>query len=395
VSDWAAPLNPNVEHLESSRIAEVWQLGFGRENLIPLWVGEGDVPTPAFICEAATRAMAEGKTFYTHKRGTPELRQTVADYTEGLYGVDLDVERVTITSSGMNGIVIVLQAIVAPGDNVVVVTPVWPNIMAAVAVVGGQVRAVGLDSLPEGGFRLDLDRLADAVDARTRAIFIASPGNPTGWVMEPDEQRAVMDLCRARGVWMIADEVYARFIYNAPAANRATAPSFLEVSRPDDPLVVVNSFSKTWAMTGWRMGWLTAPTVFAETLDKLIEFNTSGAPNFLQDACIAAIRDGEPFVQEQIERCRRGGELVFDRLSAIPRVRVARPRGSFYTFFALDGLDDSLAFAKRLLEETDVGLAPGSAFGPGGEGHLRLCFASSTERLSEALDRIEPVLAKG
>jgi len=273
------------------------------------------------------------------------------------------------------------------------VTPVWPNILSAIQIVGGGLKAVRLDDLPQGGFRLDLDRLADAIDERTKAIFIASPGNPTGWVMAAEEQRVVLDLCRARGIWMIADEVYARFIYDGAAPGRDVAPSFLDLAAEDDPLIVVNSFSKAWAMTGWRMGWLITPPALSATLGRLIEFNTSGTPHFMQYACVTAIRDGEDFVARTVAQCRRAGEMVFQRLAAMPRVRIGRPQGAFYAFFAVAGLDDSLAFAKRILEETNVGLAPGSAFGPGGEGHMRLCFASSTARLSAALDRLEPILS--
>jgi len=392
VTEFPAPLRPEIAALETSGIAQVFELGFGRDNLIPLWVGEGDLPTPAFICDTATRALREGKTFYTRKLGIPRLCAALADYTNRLYGGRVTGDRVAVTSSGMNGIMLVLQAILNPGDNVVVVSPIWPNIVAAVRIAGGIDRPVRLDVLPEGGFRLDLDRLFDAVDERTRAIFIASPSNPTGWVMAADEQRAVLDFCRARGIWLLADEVYARFVYDDLAAGHEAAPSFLELAGADDPLVVVNSFSKAWAMTGWRLGWLIVPPVLMETLDRLIEFNTSGAQPFLQEAAVVAIEDGEPFVHEVVERCRRGGELVYQRLAALPRVRLARPRGAFYAFFALDGLTDSLGYAKRLVDEVGVGLAPGSAFGPGGEGHMRLCFASSAERLSAALDRLEPAL---
>ncbi|HEX9789319.1 MAG TPA: aminotransferase class I/II-fold pyridoxal phosphate-dependent enzyme, partial [Kiloniellales bacterium] len=276
-----------------------------------------------------------------------------------------------------------------------VVSPVWPNIVSAIRIVGGVDKPVRLDPLPEGGFALDLDRLAAAIDGRTRGVFIASPGNPTGWVMSAEEQRRVLDLCRARGVWMLADESYARFVFDGQARNRAAAPSFLEVADADDALIVINTFSKTWAMTGWRMGWLTVPDSFSPVLDKLIEFNTSGAPHFLQYACITAIQEGEPFVAEMLARCRAAGTLVHDRLAALPGVRLAKPRGSFYAFFAVEGLTDSLAYAKRLLEETGVGLAPGSAFGPGGEGHMRLCFASTADKITQALDRLAPVLAKG
>jgi aspartate/methionine/tyrosine aminotransferase len=383
-----APLRPAIESLETSKIAQVWELGFGHDGLIPLWVGESDLPTPAFISDAAVEALRAGHTFYAQKRGLPALRRALVGYTNRLYGSAIDVERVSVTSSGMNGIMLVLQAMVRPGDKVAVLTPVWPNILSAVQIAGGAVAPVPLERRPEGGFRFDLERLAATLDERTRAIFIASPGNPTGWVMEPEDQRAVLELCRRRGIWLIADEVYARFTYDRPHA-----PSFLELAAPEDPLIVVGSFSKTWAMTGWRLGWLTHPPSLAAIFDRLIEFNTSGAQAFLQHGCLAALRDGEPFVAEMVERCRIGGELVFQRLSALPRVRIARPGGAFYAFFAVEGLDDSLGFAKDLLHRTGVGLAPGAAFGPGGEGHLRLCFASSAERLAEAMDRLVPVLS--
>jgi aspartate/methionine/tyrosine aminotransferase len=383
-----APLRPEIESLETSGIAQVFALGFGRDDLIPLWVGEGDLPTPAFIADAASAALAAGHTFYTHKRGLPELRQALTDYTNGLYGSAVEFEQVSVTSSGMNAITLVLQTMVRPGDKVAVVTPIWPNILSAVQIAGGLVEPAPLDALPEGGFRLDLERLEAALDERTRALFVASPGNPTGWMMEPEEQRAVLELCRRRRIWLVADEVYARFAYDRPHA-----PSFLQWARPEDPLIVVNSFSKAWAMTGWRLGWLIHPPSLAATFDRLIEFNTSGAQAFLQYGCLAAIRDGEPFVAEMVERCRLGGELVFQRLSALPRVRIDRPRGAFYAFFALEGLTDSLGFATTLLDRTGVGLAPGAAFGPGGEGHMRLCFASGRGRLAEAMDRLAPVLS--
>ena len=393
MTDVPAPLRPEIASLETSKIQQIFDLGLGREGLIPLWVGEGDQSTPAFICEAANAAMKAGHTFYTYKHGIPELREAIAAYTNGLYGIDCAAERVSVTCSGMSGIMMVLQATVDAGDNVVVVTPVWPNVMSAIQIAGGTVRAVRLDDLPEGGFSLDLDRLRDAVDDNTRAIFIASPGNPTGWVMSTGEQRAVLELCRARRIWMIADEVYARFIFDGAETGRKAAPSFLDIIEPEDPVIVVNSFSKAWAMTGWRMGWLITPPSFIETLGRLIEFNTSGSPHFLQYGCLTAIRDGEDFVHETVERCRRGGEVVYQRLAALPNIHMAKPQGAFYAFFRVEGLRDSMAFAKRILEETNVGLSPGSAFGPGGEGHMRLCFASSAERLSLAMDRLEPVLS--
>ena len=385
----SAALRPEIQTLETSGIAQVFALGIGREGVIPLWVGEGDRPTPDFICEAAIASLRAGETFYSHKRGLPELRQAITDYTNRLYGTAVDAEQVTVTGSGMSAMVLALQAIVGPGDNVIVVNPVWPNFMSAVQVAGGELRPVRLDTRPDGGFRLDLDKLLAAVDEGTRAIYVASPGNPTGWIMERDQQEPVLELCRARRIWMIADEVYARFAYGRPHA-----PSFLELARPDDPLFVINSFSKAWAMTGWRLGWITHPAPLWPTFDRLIEFFNSGSPAFLQRGALTALRDGEAFVEDMVARCRRGGDLVYQRLSAMPGLRMAPPPGAFYAFFEVDGLTDSLAYAKEILERSNVGLAPGSAFGPGGEGHLRLCFANSTEKLSEALDRLEPIFAE-
>lgn len=384
-----APLRPAVEALGVSGIQRVFDRGIGRDDVIGLWVGESDLPTPRFICEATEQALREGRTFYTHKRGLPELRQALADYSARLYGIAPDAERVTVTSSGMTGIVNVLQAILSPGEKVAVICPVWPNVMAAVEMAGGILVPVPLDDRPDGGFSLDLDRLAAALDDGTRAVFVASPGNPTGWMMEPQEQAALLALCRGRGIWVIADEVYHRFTYDRPHA-----PSFAEQAGPEDALICVNSFSKAWAMTGWRMGWLLHPPSLGETLGKLIEYTTSGAPPFLQAGCLAAVTEGEGFVAEMVERCRTGGEIVFQGLSDLPGVTLARPQAAFYSFIRIEGLRDSQALCFRLLEETRVGLAPGSAFGPGGEGHLRLCFASSPERLSSALERLRPFLAE-
>lgn len=379
---------PEAEDLPASKIVEVWELGFDRDDLIPLWVGEGDLPTPDFICEAAVEALRAGETFYTHKRGHPELRRAIADYTRGHYGVDVADDRISVTSAGINAIMLIMQGILGPGDELIAVTPVWPNAACAAQIMGASVVEVQLDPTPEGGFHLDLDKLAAACTGRTRAIFFASPSNPTGWMAEPEELRALLELCRARGIWLIADEVYHRFVYDRPVA-----PSVLAQAEPDAPVFVVHSFSKAWAMTGWRLGWLVHPASFEPIIGKLIEYNTSGAQPFAQAGALAAIRDGEPFVKEQVARCRQGAEIVYQRLGALPRVTIGRPRASFYSFFAVEGMTDSLAFAKQLLNDTGVGLAPGSAFGAGGEGFLRLCFASAPELLSRAMDRLERALS--
>ena len=387
------PLNPAAAELTSSKIVEVWQMGFGRDDLIALYVGEGDEPTPDFISAAASRALAAGHTFYTAKRGLPELRRAIASYLHRHFAAAVDPERVTVTNSGMNAIMMTLQAVLPPGANLVVPTPVWPNVLSAATVVGARAKTVAMTALREGGFRLDLDRLFDACDAQTRALFLVSPSNPTGWVISEAEQRAVLDFCRHRGLWLIADEVYHRFVYDRGRFPTGVAPSFLQIAEPEDPLVVVNSFSKAWCMTGWRQGWLVHPAGLGSVFGNLIEYNTSGGQSFLQYGCLAALSEGEPFVERLVARCGAAAEMVYQGLAALPRIGILRPAGSFYSFFRVEGVDDSLAFAKRILVDTGVGLAPGSAFGPGGEGHLRLCFAGSPAHTAAGLDRLRRVLS--
>lgn len=381
------PLRPEVESLGVSGIQQVWEMGFQLDDVVGLWVGEGDLPTPDFISNAAIESLRAGNTYYTHKRGIPPLRQALAEYHARLLGIEADAERVSVTSSGMSALALVFNAILRPGEEVILVSPIWPNASAAVSLAGGRPVEVPLDSRSDGGFQLDLEKLAAAIGPRTRALFIASPGNPTGWLMEAEQQRAVLELARERSIWIIADEVYHRFTYDRPLA-----PSFASLASPEDALICVHSFSKAWVMTGWRLGWLLHPPSMGETFGKLIEFSSSGAQHFLQDGAVAAVREGESFVAELVDRCRQSGEIVFQALSSCPGVTIARPQAAFYSFFSVEGVKDSLAFAKKLLLETGVGLAPGSAFGAGGEGYLRLCFASSPTRIAEAMARLRPAL---
>jgi aspartate aminotransferase len=381
------PVRRNILELEDSKIVEIWRRGLGRRKAIMLAVGEGDVPTPRFIADAAYRALLDGDTFYAHKRGIPELRHALATYHRSHWGVRLADERIAVTSAGMNAVMLAMQAALGPGDNLIAVSPVWPNIFAAARIVGGEVRMVAL-SRHGDQWRLDLDRLFAACDGRTRIVYAASPGNPTGWIMSAEQLVAVIELCRKRGIWLIADEVYNRLVY-----DRAVAPSALEIARPDDPVLVLNSFSKTWAMTGWRLGWMVMPVGLAPVIERLLEFNTSGSQPFLQRAAIVALSQGDAFVAEQVARCRAGRDLALQRLGGMRRVHALRPEGAFYIMFRVEGETDSLALALKLLAEAEVGLAPGDAFGAGGEGYLRLCFATGTSRLSEAMDRLEPFLS--
>ncbi|HVJ39888.1 MAG TPA: pyridoxal phosphate-dependent aminotransferase [Dongiaceae bacterium] len=388
MTDFAFQLRPDIAELKDSQIVDVWKMGFAVPDVIGLWVGEGDMPTPEFICDAAARALKNGHTFYTQKRGIPELRRALIDYHRDLYGVEIADERIAVTSAGMNAMMIIIQSLVTAGDNVVCVTPVWPNIFACIEILGGDVRQVDLKA-GAAGWQLDIERLFDACDARTKAIYIASPGNPTGWVMPEEQRRALLDFARQRRIAIIADEVYNRLVYDRPVA-----PSFLEIATPDDPLFVVNSFSKTWAMTGWRVGWMIMPRHAAPVFERLLEFNTSGGQSFLQWGCVAAIREGEAFVQSMVARCKAGRDLVVERLAAMNRISVVPNQASFYLMLQVADMADPLDFCKRLVVEGRVGLAPGTAFGRGGEKFLRLCYAQSEDRLNAAMDRLAGFLAR-
>jgi aspartate/methionine/tyrosine aminotransferase len=376
-----------IAELPTSRIAEISALGMGDPEVVALWYGEGDLPTPAFIGEAASTALRAGDTFYTYKAGLPELRQTIADYLTGLYARPIAMERVAVTSSGMTALMIVAQALIDPGDNFVIVAPIWPNIAAAVSIMGGEPRLVSLDPVPGGGWRLDLDRLIAACDGRTKGIVVNSPSNPTGWMASAEEIAALLGFARERGLWIVADEVYGRIVY-----GNEVAPSFLAAAEPGDRLIAVNSSSKSWAMTGWRLGWMVILPDLLPTIEKLIEFNTSGSPTFLQRAAIVAIRDGEPFIRSFVARCRDAREAAVAALQSCRRVEVAPPAGAFYAFPRIDGVTDSVAFAKEVLAKTKIGLAPGSAFGPMGEGYLRLCFARDPAAIAAAVERLQPML---
>ena len=389
IQDAAPPrlVRPEIERLGESLIRHVAEANIGRDDVIPLWFGEPDTATPGFIKQAAVRALEADHVFYTQNRGIPPLREAIAGYVSNLHGREIGTERITVTASGMSALMLCSQAIVAPGDNMVAVGPIWPNCIETVHVMGGETRIVPLDSSADGGWRLDLDRLFDACDERTVGVLVNSPANPTGWVMTAGDQLALLERCRERGIYVVADEVYVRLAYNAPRA-----PSFLDIAEPDDRVLAVNSFSKSWSMTGWRLGWLTHAPELGDAFAKLNEYNLASPVTFVQHAGIAAVEEGEPFVESLVERYRRNRDLVVQRLGAMRRVRLPRPDGAFYVFFAVDGVSDSLALAHELIETAGVGLAPGRAFGEAGEGRLRLCFAAEPDTLSRAMDRLEPHL---
>ncbi len=380
-------IRPGLDTLEDSPIIDVWRMGFQVEGVIGMWAGEPDVATPAFICNAAAQAMADGHTFYAHNRGIGPLREALVTYHKRIYGIDLPEERITLTSSGMNAVMLVAQALIEQGDNIVAITPSWPNICRAMQMNGAEIREVQMGR-GDAGWSLDLDAVFAACDARTKLIYLASPGNPTGFMLERSEGERMLAFARERGIAILSDEVYHRIVY-----DRDYAFSFLEIAEPGDPVFVIGSFSKSWAMTGWRLGWLVYPEGMTHNIEKLVQFNTSGAPTFLQYGAIAALRDGDDFTREFVARCAAGRAVVNERLGRMPRVRNIPNSGSFYAMFGVDGVRDTLTFCKRAVVEARIGMAPGEAFGLGAEGLVRLCYAKSVENLTEAMDRLEGFVA--
>jgi aspartate/methionine/tyrosine aminotransferase len=380
-----------VRSLVASQIREVANVGMGDADILPFWFGEPDQVTPAYIRDAAVASLHAGETFYTQNFGIPELREAIAAYVSRWHR-SVAAADIAVTASGMSALMLSVEALIDPGDRVVCVTPLWPNLTEIPKILGAEVIRVAL-SFGVGGWTLDVARLLDALTPGTRAVLINSPNNPTGWTIDRAGQAAILDHCRKLGIWIIADDVYERLYYDAPAA-RACAPSFLDLRDPGDRIVSTNSFSKAWLMTGWRLGWIVAPGTLLPDMGKLIEYNTSCSPTFVQRAAVVAINDGEATIAHTLERYRAARDFLVAELNAIPGVSAAAPTGAMYVFFRVAGVTDSLEFCKRLVREVRLGLAPGSAFGPEGEGFVRWCFAADTDRLADGVARLRRALGK-
>jgi len=373
-----------IESLPGSKIREVANAGIGREDVLAFWFGESDEPTPEFIRDAAARSLRDGETFYANNLGLPELRAAIAGYVGSLHR-PLGSERIAVTSSGVNALMLAMQTLVGAGDEVIAVVPVWPNLTAQPEILGARVTRVSLR--PEAGaWRLDLDELLAAVTSKTRVLLVNAPNNPTGWTLTRAEQQAIVAHCRRTGTWIVADEVYERIYFSG---ERALAPSFLDVAAPHDRLIVIHSFSKSFLMTGWRLGWMVLPAAVTESVGKLIEFNTSCAPVFVQRAGLAALARADDFVPGLVQRLKACRDTLLPLLVALPQVTVASPARGLYAFLQIEGHSDSLALAKQLVVDAGLGLAPGVAFGPEAEGWLRWCFASrAPARLVDGVQRL-------
>jgi aspartate/methionine/tyrosine aminotransferase len=389
MGDLAGSVRVAAREAPSSEIIAAFNHGRDKAGLIPLWAGEGDLPTPRIVMESAIRSLRNGETFYTHSRGLPELRGALAAYYEAQYGRPFDPESFFVTGSGMQAIQIALSLTTGAGEEVLVPTPAWPNISGAANILGA--RAVPVPMAEDNGrWVLDVAAVEAAITPATRSIFVNSPANPTGWTADLATLGALLDLARRHDLWIIADEIYARFVYT----GERRAASFLDIAEPDDRILYVNTFSKNWAMTGWRIGWLHASPALKGIIENLVQYSTSGTAVFIQRAAITALTEADFFVEELIRRARRGRDVVSEVLAGNNRVTYAPPDGAFYAFFKVEGLTSSKEAAFRIIDDALVGTAPGTAFGRVGEGYVRVCFLRSEDSLTEAMRRISRFLAE-
>jgi aspartate/methionine/tyrosine aminotransferase len=380
-----AESRPAIQALTSSLIREVANSAMGRADVLPFWFGESDRPTAAFIRDEAARALAQGETFYSQNLGRPYLREAIATYLADLHGRTFDVDRIAAVGSGVTGLMIVCELLVGAGDRVVAITPLWPNVCEIPRILGAHVERVPL-VVRAGRWSLDVDRLLAALTPGTRALVVNSPNNPTGWTIAETDLAPVLAHCRRHGIWILCDDVYERLV-DDPALR--SAPSFLRHYEEGDRIVSVNSFSKAWSMTGWRAGWTVVPRTLSADLAKVIEYNFSCMFEPVQRAAALALREGEAEVRRVRELVAANRVLLAEALTALPGVEVPAAGGAMYVFFRIAGHDDSLALAKRLVAEAGLGLAPGAAFGPEGDGWLRWCHAvADTSKLREGVRRL-------
>ena len=376
-----------IEELESSPIRNIANSAIDNKDVIPLWFGETDIVTPKFISDSMKVALDEGHTFYTTNHGVPELVESISQYSSHLHNKIILKNRIMITAAGMNALMIAAEAIVNPNEKIICVTPVWPNFMRCVQIMGGQIIEIPLLlSEQENKWQLNLEEIEKNI-SDVKGIYINSPNNPTGWMMEKKEQEKILEICRKNKKWIIADEVYERVVY-----DRKVAPSFLDIASEKDLLIVVNSFSKSWAMTGWRLGWITIPENTLNLFEKLNEFNIASPAAPVQHAGITAIKEGENFILNMMSKLSNARNIAINNLTSFSLVELPYPNAAFYAFFRVKGVKDSELFCKETLKQTGVGLAPGTAFGKDTNNWLRICYAKSPDLLEEAFLKLKAVL---
>jgi aspartate aminotransferase len=378
------------DRFSPSLVRAVANAAMGREDVLPFWFGESDQPTPTFIREAAIESLRAGETFYAENLGRPFLREALSTYLTDLHHCAIGKDRIAVTASGNSALMVASQLLLAPGDRVVTVTPLWPNAVEITKIMHGQVTRVPLE-VRDGQWALPLEKLLQALTPDTRMLVLNSPNNPTGWTIRRAEQQAILEHCRRHGIWILADDVYERLIFSE---GMRSAPSFLTMADEHDRLIVVNSFSKAWTMTGWRVGWMVAPPEVLPDLASLLEYNVSCVSDFSQRAGAIALEQGEPYVLKMRAELTQTKSKLITALRPLPRLEIPQADGAMYLFLRVAGEEDSLRLATRLIEEVGLGLAPGRAFGPEGEGWLRWCYAADWKKNESGIERLSRFLSR-
>ncbi len=387
---------PSAARVPESRIRALADVAFGMEDVLFLQFGESTIPTPPYVVEAVNRAAQEGWTFYSPNQGLPSLRDAIANLIVRLHGVEIGPPEIQVTSGAVQALNLAIKCVIDPGDEALVLSPNWPNGSAMVEMFGGRTVEVPMARAGQR-FTPDLEAMERALSQRTRLLLYASPSNPLGWTATVAEQRMLLDFARQHGLWLLTDEVYERIYYGGQGAAEGErgqavggqiAPSILKLCTREDAVIVVNSFSKTYCMTGWRLGWMVSRADFVQKAAQLNEFIVSHAPPMIQRGGEAAIAHGEDDVAAMVEEFQERRDFCAGMLRTVPGVNLPEPEGAFYLFPELDGVNDSFEFALELLRKKQVAVAPGSAFGNGGEGSIRICYAPGMDVLEPAMERI-------
>jgi aspartate/methionine/tyrosine aminotransferase len=361
-------------------------------RVLRLYFGESNLPTPDYIKHAAVEALEAGYTFYTENAGLVSLRHAIARHYQRLHSVTLDpASEIVVTASGVQALCVGIRTTLDPGDEALILTPAWPNASSIVEMSNAVPRHMP-QPLHGERYTIDFDALEAAVTPRTRLLVYTSPSNPLGWVATVEDQHRLLAFARKHDLWLLADEVYDR-LYYTPERPGEPVPSILRLATREDAVIVVQSFSKAYCMTGWRVGYLIARRDLAAKATQLNEFIVSHAPSFAQKAAETALEHGEEEIGRMVERLRENRDLCLDALRGMPGVTTPAPDGAFYLFPRIEGVRNSFEFCRRLLMETRVGLAPGVAFGEGGEGSVRICYAAGRSILEEAMERLGRFLA--
>ena len=381
-------LSKRVAGLKPSGIRKFFDIAATMKDVISLGIGEPDFTTPEPILQAGIRSLQNGETHYTSNWGKLELRQAIADNLKNLYGVSYNPENEVVATVGVSeALYLTMVAVLDPGDEVIIPTPCFVSYQAEVLLAGGV--PVEIPSKIENNFQLDPDEIRAAITPRTKVIFVGYPSNPTGAVAERETLLEVAKIAEEHNLLIISDEIYDRLVYGF---KHVCVPALGESIKRRT--ILLGGFSKDYAMTGWRIGYACGPAELIKGLVRIHQYTIMSAPTTAQDAALEAMQNGEKYVQDMVAEYDRRRRLIVSGLNRLG-LRTFEPRGAFYAFpnIQASGMDDE-AFAEALLKEEGVAVVPGNAFGPGGDGFVRACYATAYEKIEEALHRMERFMSR-